>query len=102
MLVNSFAIPGYITNGVGFEAQACAFSCFRAHDLIVCSSGVHSLLFLALAISRVSLNSGLSMEHMCCHVFPPTCVFLSSLGNIPVTKIRGSCFGTHQDFGVNV
>ena len=92
ILVNSFAIPGCITNGAGFEAWACAFSCFRACDSIMCSSGMPSLPFLALAISRVSLNSGLSMEHMCCHMFPPACVFLSSLGNIPVAEIGGSPF----------
>ena len=54
----------------------------------VCSSGVRLLPFFALAISRVSLNSGLSREHM----FPPAHVFLSGLGNIPVTKIGGSPF----------
>ena len=32
------------------------------------------------------------MEHICCHVFPPAHVFLSGLGNIPVTEIRGSPF----------
>ena len=32
------------------------------------------------------------MEHVCCHVFPPAHVFLSSLGNIPVTKIGGPPF----------
>ena len=32
------------------------------------------------------------MEHICCHMFPPACVFLSGLGNIPVTKIGGSPF----------
>ena len=90
MLVNSFAIPDGITNGACWEAQACAFSCFRAHDIIVCSSGVHLVPFFALAISRVSLNSGLSREHMCCHVFPPAHVFLSSLGNTPFTEIGGS------------
>ena len=67
ILVNSFAIPGCITNGVGREAQACAFLCFRACDMIVCSSGVCLVPLFALAISRASLNSGLSMEHMCCH-----------------------------------
>ena len=92
MLVNSFTIPGCIMNGAGFEAQACAFSCFRACNRILCSSGVRSLPFLALAISRASLNSGLSMEHVCCHVFLPAHVFLSGLGNIPVTKIGGSPF----------
>ena len=92
MLVNYFAIPGCIMNGVGQEAQACAFSCFRAHDIIVCSSGVHSVPFFALAISRASLNSGLSREHMCCHVFPPALVFPSGLGNTPVTEIGGSPF----------
>ena len=92
MLVNSFAIPDGIMNGVGQEAQACAFSCFRAHNMIVCSSGVRSLPFFALAISRVSLNLGLSMEHVCCHMFWPACIFLSGLGNIPVTKIGGSPF----------
>ena len=71
ILVNSFAIPGCITNGAGQEAQACAFSCFRACDMIVCSSGVCSVPFFALAISRASLNSGLSREHVCCHMFPP-------------------------------
>ena len=58
----------------------------------MCSSGVHLLPFLALAISRVSLNSGLLREHMCCHVFLPACVFLSGLGNIPVTEMGGSPF----------
>ena len=58
----------------------------------MCSSGVRSLPFLALAISRMSLYLGLSMKHVCCHVFPPACVFLSSLGNIPVTEIGGSPF----------
>ena len=47
---------------------------------------------LALAINRVSLNSGLSREHVCCHVFPPACVFPSGLGNTPVTEIGGSPF----------
>ena len=92
MLVNSFMIPDSIMNGVGWEAQACAFSYFRAHNIIICSSGVCSLPFFALAISKVSLDSGLSMEHVCCHMFPPACVFLSSLGNIPVTEIGGSPF----------
>ena len=92
MLVNSFVIPGGITNGAGLEARACAFSCLRACDKIMCSSGVCSLPFLALAISRVSLNSGLSREHVCCHMFPPARVFPSSLGNIPVTKMGGSPF----------
>ena len=92
MLVNSFTIPGGITNGVGREARACAFSCFRACNIIVCSSGVHLVPFFALAISRASLNSGLSREHMCCHVFLPAHVFLSGLGNTPVTEIGGSSF----------
>ena len=92
MLVNSFMIPGYIMNGAGFEAQACAFSCFRASNRIIYSSGVHLLPFLALAISRASLNSGLLMEHVCCHMFPPAPVFPSGLGNIPVTEIGGSPF----------
>ena len=90
MLVNSFVIPGGIMNGVGREAQGCAFSCFRACDIIVCSSGVHLVPVFALAISRVSLNSGLSMEHVCCHVFPLARVFPSGLGNTPVTEIGGS------------
>ena len=60
--------------------------------MIMCSSGVHSVPSFALAISRVSLNLGLSREHMCCHVFLPACVFLSGLGNIPVTEIGGSPF----------
>ena len=47
MLVNSFAIPDGIMNGAGREAQACAFSCFRACDMIVCSSGVCSVPFFA-------------------------------------------------------
>ena len=92
MLVNSFAIPVGITNGEGHKARACAFSCFRARDIIVCSSGVHSVPFFALAINRASLNSGLSREHVCCHVLPPACVFLSGLGNTPVTEIGGSPF----------
>ena len=92
MLINSFMIPGCIMNGMGLEAWACAFLCFRARNKIVCSSGVHLLPFLALAISKASLNSGLSMEHVCCHVFPPACAFLSGLGNIPVTEIGGSPF----------
>ena len=92
MLVNSFVIPGGITNGVGLEAQACAFSCFKAHNIIVCSSGVRLVPFFALAISRVSLNAGLSREHMCCHVSHPAHVFPSSLGNTPVAKIGGSPF----------
>ena len=92
ILVNSFVIPCSITNGAGLEAWACAFSCFRACNIIICSSGVHSLPFFALAINRASLNSGLSMEHMYCHVFLPAHVFLSSLGNIPVTEIGGSPF----------
>ena len=92
ILVNSFAIPDSIMNGVGGEAWVCAFSCFRACNIIVCSSGVWSLPFFALATSRVSLNSGLSREHMCFHVFPPAHVFLSGLGNTPVTEIGGSPF----------
>ena len=92
MLVNSFVIPGCITNGAGREAHTCAFSCFRARDMIVCSSGVCLVPFFALAISRVSLNSGLLREHMCCHMFPPAHVFLSGLGNTPVTKIGGLPF----------
>ena len=59
---------------------------------IVCSSGVHLVPFFALAISRASLNSGLSREHVCCHVFPPACVFPRGLGNTPVTEIGGSPF----------
>ena len=92
ILVNSFVIPGCIMNRAGQEAQACAFSCFRARDIIVCSSGVCSVPFFALAISRVSLNSGLSRGHMCCHVFLPARVFPSGLGNTPVTEIGGSPF----------
>ena len=90
MLINSFAIPDGITNRVGWEAQACAFSCFRAHDIIVCSLGLCSAPFFALAISRASLNSGLSREHVCCHMFLPAHVFPSGLGNTPVTEIGGS------------
>ena len=90
MLVNSFAIPGGIMNGAGQEARACAFSCFRACDIIMCSSGVCLVPFFSLAISRVSLNSGLSREHMCCHMFLPAHVFLSGLGNTSVTEIGGS------------
>ena len=92
ILVNSFAIPGGIMNRAGREAQACAFSCFRARDIIMCSSGVCSVPFFALAISRASLNSGLSREHVCCHVLPPAHVFPSDLGNTPVTEIGGSPF----------
>ena len=58
----------------------------------MCSSGVRSVPFFALAISRASLNSGLSREHVCCHVFLPAHVFLSGLGNTPVTEIGGSPF----------
>ena len=50
MLVNSFTILGCIMNGAGFEAQACAFLCFRECDNLMCSLGVCSLPFLALAI----------------------------------------------------
>ena len=92
MLVNSFAIPGGITNGAGRAARACAFSFFRACDIIVCSSGVRSVPFFALTINRVSLNSRLSREHVCCHMLPPAHVFPSGLGNTPVTKIGGSPF----------
>ena len=92
MLVNYFVIPGCITNGAGLEAWACAFSCFRARDMIMCSSGVRSVPFFALAISRASLNSGLLREHVCCHMFPPAHVFPSGLCNTPVTKIVGSPF----------
>ena len=60
--------------------------------MIVCSSGVRLVPFFALAINRVSLNSGLSREHMCCHVLPPARVFPSGLGNTPVTEIGGSPF----------
>ena len=81
------------------EAWACAFLCFRACDKIVCSSGVCSsgvcssgvcsLPFMALAITRVSISSGLLREHICCHMFPPAHVFQSGLGNTPVTKMGG-------------
>ena len=54
--------------------------------------GQHKKRRQRLAISRVSLNSGLSREHMCCHVFLPARVFPSSLGNTPVTEIGGSPF----------
>ena len=57
--------------------------------------------FFALAINRASLNSGLSREHMCCHVFPPARIFLSGLGNTPVTEIRGSPF-PHRGAILNV
>ena len=60
--------------------------------MIMCSSGVRSVPFFALGISRVSLNSGLSREHVCCHVLLPAHVFLSGLGNTPVTEIGGSPF----------
>ena len=60
--------------------------------MIMCSSGVCSVPFFSLAISRASLNSGISREHICCHVFPPAHVFPSGLGNTPVTKIGGSPF----------
>ena len=92
ILVNSFVIPDGIMNGVGQEAWACAFSYFRACNIIMCSSGVQSAPFFSLATSRASLNLGLSREHMCCHMFLPACVFLSGLGNIPVTEIGGSPF----------
>ena len=92
ILVNSFVIPDGITNGAGWEERACAFSCFRVCNMIMCSSGVRSVPFFALAISRASLNSGLSREHVCCHMFLPAHVFPSGLGNTPVTKIGGSPF----------
>ena len=92
MLVNSFMIPDGITNGAGQEARACAFSCFRACDTIMCSSGVWSVPFFALATRRASLNSGLSREHVCYRMFLPARVFPSSLGNIPLTEIGGSPF----------
>ena len=60
--------------------------------MIVCSSGVCLVPFFALAISRVSLNSGLLKEHMCCHIFLPAHVFPSGLGNTPVTEIGGLPF----------
>ena len=101
MLVNSFMIPDGITNGAGQEAWACAFSCFRACNIIMCSSGVCLVPFFALAISRASLNSGLSREHVCCHMFPPARVFPSGLGNTPVTKIGGSPF-PHRGAILNV
>ena len=47
ILVNSFVIPSGITNGASWEARACAFSCFRACNIIVCSSGVRSVPFFA-------------------------------------------------------
>ena len=84
MLVNSFTISDGITNGAGLEAWAWCF--------LMCSSGVWSLLFLALAISRASLNSGLSREDVCFHVFLPAWFFPSSLGNTPVTEMEGSPF----------
>ena len=59
---------------------------------IVCSSGVHLVPFFALAISRVSLSSGLSREHVCCHMCLPARVFPSGLGNTLVTEIGGSPF----------
>ena len=89
MLVNSFAIPGGITNRACHAAQACAFLCFRARNIIVCSSGVRSVPFFALAINRASLNSGISREHVCCHMLPPARVFPSGLGNTPVTERGG-------------
>ena len=101
MLVNYFVIPDGIMNGAGREARACAFSCFRACDIIVCSLGVCSVPFFALATSRASLNSGLSREHVCCHVFPPAHVFPSGLGNTPVTEIGGSPF-SHRRVILNV
>ena len=51
--------------------------------MIMCSSGVCSVPFFALGLSR---------GHVCCHMFLLACVFLSSLGNTPVTKIGGSPF----------
>ena len=55
ILVNSLMIPDGIMNGVGLEARACAFLCFRACNTIVCSSGVHSLPFSA---ENVCVSSG--------------------------------------------
>ena len=69
--------------------------------MIVCSSGVCSVPFFALAISGASLNSGLSREHVCFHVFPPAHVFLSGLGNTPLTEIGGSPF-PHRGAILNV
>ena len=89
ILVNSFAIPDGITNRVGQEAWACAFSCFRACNIIVCSSGVRSVPFFSLATSRASLNSGLSKEHMRCHMFPPACVFPSGQVTLLLLKLGG-------------
>ena len=60
--------------------------------MIMCSSGVCLVPFFALAISRASLNTGLSREHVCCHMFLPARVFPSGLGNTPVTEIGGSLF----------
>ena len=87
ILVNSFVIPGCIMNGACLAAWAYAFSCFRACDSIMCSPGVHLVPFFSLDINGASLNSGLLMEHVCCHMFLPAHVFPSGLGNIPVTEI---------------
>ena len=73
------------------------------HELVLFHASEHAILLCALqgciqspslplAISRVSLNSGLSREHVCCHMFPPARVFPSGLGNTPVTEIGGSPF----------
>ena len=68
----------------------------------MCSLGVCFVPFFALDTGRVSLNSGLSREHVCCHVFLPAHVFPSGLGNTPVTEIGGSPFphgGVSLDVG---
>ena len=68
---------------------------------LVTYSPTIAMVYDTLAISRATLNSGLLMEHMFCHMFPPAHVFLSSLGNIPITKIGGSPF-PHRGAILNV
>ena len=70
------------------------------HEIVLSHASEHLILLCALQGCvcspslpwLLSLNSGLSREHVCCHVFPPARVFLSGLGNTPVTEIGGSPF----------
>ena len=79
MLVNSFAIPDGIMNRVGWEALACAFSCFRACDIIVCSSGVCLVPFFALAITYYSTL----YEKQTLFI----CIYLYEIGTGPITYL---------------
>ena len=76
---------------VGRLVFLCLFL-FKLFLEILIPTQVCLLPFLALAIGRASLNSGLLREHMCWHIFLPAHVFPSSLGNIPGTEMGGSPF----------